>query len=555
MCAPRSLKVLAVLAIVSAWVACAVDEAQTNPALQSADRNDGAAQRANPDAIPAPPPREEPISVEEYLAEMGEKLDCFFTIEDDLDPEGALPWIRYIDIVPDGDIDTIDALVEWLDERLEGVIAARSLKHPRVVHLIAESLVEDGYVMDEQVDTVFSGCISMLPYHLGTILNWRINQPSGRPMPGIFGDFETGVAVDAKQETVRDVLTDAVPFDYYCRFPWEANREYGTMGDPIVVVFFGPRGEPEDYDEDEEEEEAEEEEGFTEDDGERESTRDEETARRRERDRDPFGDAGDLPDAPQPQRETFEAVEAARPDAKVELGEADAVRVARDSLGLRHDEGFHADAGRVMLTKESVPFLAPQLEGRETWRVEFRDLDLEKATGNPRLRNPHITRLAVLLAPQSGQVIQVSSAWPEGVRPMATYPSRGEEERQLKAASVTYTGFPARAAKVTLFDAVANRDMMFWSSEVKQIHAHFVLQSTIRYEDRAVWCIQLRGFPPFEPPGPRGADVKDISEEARNHFRNVVDAMSGQWLHADTIPQPTRTEPSAKKLPPLQQRF
>ena len=98
-----------------------------------------------------------------------------------------------------------------------------------------------------------------------------------------------------------------------------------------------------------------------------------------------------------------------------------------------------------------------------------------------------------------------------------------------------YTGLPMQAPKCTLFDAIAKSRP--WSQDVKQIHACYVLHSNVTYKDKPVWVVQLRGFAPIPFSLPGGVEG-EIPEDARNHLRNIVDAETGEWLGADTIPQP-----------------
>ena len=203
-----------------------------------------------------PPEIVETENLDDYLSEMGERLNCFFTFEDDLDADGAQPWIRYIEVTPDYEIETIDALVDALNEleELEGITMVRSETYPSVIHLKADILLQEGYVMDETVDVEYAGRIGLLPSHLSTLLDGRIGAKASYAIPQ-FTDFGTEVEIDLQDTTVRDALTGAVPFEEYNYLLWEARREYGVEGEPIGVMYFGPRGEPEENGEEEEPEE------------------------------------------------------------------------------------------------------------------------------------------------------------------------------------------------------------------------------------------------------------------------------------------------------------
>jgi hypothetical protein len=77
------------------------------------------------------------------------------------------------------------------------------------------------------------------------------------------------------------------------------------------------------------------------------------------------------------------------------------------------------------------------------------------------------------------------------------------------------------------------------SATAKKIIAHFVgweYGAKPRY--REVRSIDLRGMEPFP------ASQPGVREEDINHLRHIVDARTGEWLMASSVPQPVR-EPKA----------
>lgn len=234
------------------------------------------------------------------------------------------------------------------------------------------------------------------------------------------------------------------------------------------------------------------------------------------------------------------------------IGKHEAIKAAIGQLGLIHYDAARAEAARVQLSSECLPFLGDELAKHETWKVELRDVDLAKDAGRPELANPHIQHLVVIMAPGKAQTLKVTSVWPEAIPLIAPYPSVGEEERQLRAIDTSYPDLPDQPPGTSMLKALASDDTMFWSKDVKQIYAVYVKASTIKYMDKPVWVIELRGFPPFVPPVPPGADPAAIPENARNHIRNVIDAQNGEWLGAGTAPQ---SMPMEKKGRPLEQRY
>lgn len=220
----------------------------------------------------------------------------------------------------------------------------------------------------------------------------------------------------------------------------------------------------------------------------------------------------------------------------ISISKDEAVRRAVDAIGLESIDSENVVADPITLSEESVPFLGATLNGRKTLRLEFNSIQLEKITKNSSLRNSHVSDLLVIVDPQSGNPVRIASRWPAKLASIAPYPPVEEVERQLRQGETRYTGIPVDPPKVTL--ATVLKNAIPWSPEVKQIVAYYVLESTPRYQDKAVWVVELRGFPPLEPPVPPGADLRDIPEDARNHLRNVFDAETGDRLYSETTPQP-----------------
>jgi hypothetical protein len=213
-----------------------------------------------------------------------------------------------------------------------------------------------------------------------------------------------------------------------------------------------------------------------------------------------------------------------------------AILTACGDLGLFPPAG--GVAAEVVLTDGAVPFLALALRGQRTWRVELTDLD--SARLNLRVgRLPYIERLVAWLAPTTGHVLKVVSPWPEDVPPIAPQPSLSEEEYQTDGIGERYTGLPDEAPAVSLLRAIKIIEMYGpgATAEAKQIIAYYIKRETFRFPERLCWVVQVRGIPPFDASSP------GVPEDARNHFRHVVDARTGEWLDASTVPQPTQPRP------------
>jgi len=213
-----------------------------------------------------------------------------------------------------------------------------------------------------------------------------------------------------------------------------------------------------------------------------------------------------------------------------------AIWTACEDLGLDPPAG--GIAAEVVLTDGAVPFLAPALRDQRAWRVELTDLN--SARLNLRQgRLPYVERLVAWLAPTTGHVLKVVSPWPDDVPPIAPPPSLAEEEYQTDGIGERYTGLPDETPAVSLLRAIKIMEVYGpgATAEAKQIIAYYVKRETFRVPERLCWVVQARGIPPFDAASP------GVPEDARNHFRHVVDARTGEWLDASTVPQPTKPRP------------
>jgi hypothetical protein len=201
------------------------------------------------------------------------------------------------------------------------------------------------------------------------------------------------------------------------------------------------------------------------------------------------------------------------------------VERARRGLGLVGDAKIAATS--VRLDSTTLPFVGAELDGKEAWRVEITEPRW------PSLQMPYVHALSVLMTPDAEAVMRVMSPWPENEPPIAPFPPVAVEQDQLTNHGERFTRLPANATGVTLATALAaaaknGGDL----AQARQILAYHVVRTIGGQQERTVWIIQLRGIAPFEAAQP------GVPVDARNHLRHVVDAETGEWLGADTIPQP-----------------
>lgn len=190
---------------------------------------------------------EEPVETPEakkvpwnvFLAELPEQLDYHVTIERLLRTQGEKRQPSAFDrddLTLDPNIKTVESLVKKLRSEMKGVAVVQNTKNPAVIHLIDERLFNaEGYVMDKKVDITYSGLIDGLADEVGKHAP-GIGSPTGALIGEVPGDFRTKVKVDAKDQTVREVVTGCVPLKDYSRMLWEAKTWKNKDGQYQTIV-------------------------------------------------------------------------------------------------------------------------------------------------------------------------------------------------------------------------------------------------------------------------------------------------------------------------------
>ena len=209
-----------------------------------------------------------------------------------------------------------------------------------------------------------------------------------------------------------------------------------------------------------------------------------------------------------------------------------AVEAARKQLGFGE---ARAVAREVALGRETIPFLSRSLSGATTWEVEVTD-PVAASRGPQAGTLPPVGRLRILLAPNTMNVMRIESPRPKRTADLPTMPGVVQEQRQLEAQSERIVALPETAPTIVFMKALKSIDVTGPGvvSDAAHLVAYYVIQSTIRYEQRAVWIVHARGISPLPVLGMG----REIPAFARNHLRHVVDAGTGEWLFADTVPQP-----------------
>ena len=122
----------------------------------------------------------------------------------------------------------------------------------------------------------------------------------------------------------------------------------------------------------------------------------------------------------------------------------------------------------------------------------------------------------------------------------------------MEAGFEYFVGIPAEVPALSFKQALKRCEDGGWGSarSAKQIRAYFVRQTRRSYQDRPVWVIDNRGLPPHAAVGD---EFGIVPVDARNHWRDIFDAQTGEWLSSDSVPQwaaealPTKEVPSRDK--------
>jgi hypothetical protein len=170
----------------------------------------------------------------------GAKLNCYFTVEKihrPRDPDDLRPYVK-----DDEEITSVGALLEKLARDVPGAAFVRNKKNPAVIHAIDKGLLDlDGYGLETRIDLDYSGVLADLSWALEKKLDnvgarrWGFNTT-------LFDDHVTKVEIHAKEQKVRDILTDCVPLEGgYSPLLWFAETTIVDGKPKTTVQYYGPR--------------------------------------------------------------------------------------------------------------------------------------------------------------------------------------------------------------------------------------------------------------------------------------------------------------------------
>lgn len=178
---------------------------------------------------------------EHYLASTGKSLGCHFTIEILVreldDPKSSSRF--FVD--DDKEVKTVDEVIDKASKKTEGLIFVKNKNNPQIVHVIDDDLRKiPGYAIDQKMDLKYSGFLDEISKAIETKFPALGPRRSGDLAKFLIADPVTEIEIDAKDQVVRDILTDCVPLKGYSPLLWRAETERAEGKGKTIVQYYGP---------------------------------------------------------------------------------------------------------------------------------------------------------------------------------------------------------------------------------------------------------------------------------------------------------------------------
>ncbi|HVA47141.1 MAG TPA: hypothetical protein VNH11_12305 [Pirellulales bacterium] len=176
----------------------------------------------------------------QYLYEVGEQHDCWFTIEELKEPISDAIAPVDLTLTVTERARTREAAIQIVSARFPWLKFIENKKHSNVIHVVDEKLLGiNNYAIEKTADVDFVGLVDDIVFQLHT----QVPSIDGRRVcftgrgPG---DGYTEVAFRAIGRKVRDILTDCVPRRRgYSRFLWRAETTRRDDGAQTTVEYGG----------------------------------------------------------------------------------------------------------------------------------------------------------------------------------------------------------------------------------------------------------------------------------------------------------------------------
>jgi hypothetical protein len=207
-------------------------------------------------------------------------------------------------------------------------------------------------------------------------------------------------------------------------------------------------------------------------------------------------------------------------------------------------------ASLTVIENDSTPFLYTQINGRQVWKVQLKDVRLVL----PRKPQEYLQQckpktFEAWIDAETGILLRVFSRY-DGYDPNL-FPELAPDSatKVMNRMREIFAGFPTELPKVDFLEAL---DLAPGTSpcKAKEIIARYVLWSHMGKSAVPAWFILVRGKPPFNTLSKPG---HYIPEFFRNRWCAIVDATTGRFLGAGTpipaaIPDSVREAVKAKAM-------
>ncbi|HWB61523.1 MAG TPA: hypothetical protein VG733_18720 [Chthoniobacteraceae bacterium] len=193
-----------------------------------------------------------------------------------------------------------------------------------------------------------------------------------------------------------------------------------------------------------------------------------------------------------------------------------------NEIGLDHS-GVVVDETELKSVNHFLPF-AP---GRDTiLRIHVKNFQITQKYGNETDTNPYIHSLNIYYSENAGQVVEILSDLPRGVKLDDPFPPVREQEKALKYQGQSYAWTQLAAPQTKLMKAF---DAAIRIMAAKQILVYYTLGSEnhSKTKNQPIWEIYQRGLPSSPMIGGMQSKV-DISSLPQDNYTTTVNAITGK---------------------------
>lgn len=178
------------------------------------------------------------LNCQQYVSNVGRKLEFYFTVEYAAPTDGSPSPFEVARYQEDrADIKSVDDLLVHLKKTLKDIEIVQDPCHPEILHLVdAKASRDASYPLQSRLTLRYSGVLAELPEAIGVCVPRVGTQRSGFHWTESDNDTVTKVNLSVGMpQTVRQILTDAVPTPYSARpggrMLWKSTyTSVGTQG-------------------------------------------------------------------------------------------------------------------------------------------------------------------------------------------------------------------------------------------------------------------------------------------------------------------------------------